>query len=112
MLLCGVDVFREFLLRAPAHRLAADEDLGSYVVQDETKPREPLPSLPGDRFVLSDSVATPAGYAWSPAVGASVIRSWLGARDNTVSMWRADGSLSEIAEDAFVVASRPAGREL
>ena len=112
MLLCGVDVFREFLLRAPAHRLARLRFVLNDVTAEVLVRGEPLPSLPGDRFVLSDSVATPAGYAWSPAVGASVIRSWLGARDNTVSMWRADGSLSEIAQDAFVVASRPAGREL
>lgn len=112
MLLCGVEVFREFLLRAPAHRLARLRFVLNQSCAEVLVRGQPLPSLPGDRYVLNDGVVTPAGYAWSPPIGACVIRSWLGVRDDAIALWKADGGLSEIEEEAFVGASRSAGREL
>lgn len=112
MLVCHVDAFRAFLLRAPAHRLrplrfAVDESRGDVFVRGE-----PLPSLAGRRYVLEGAIATPAGTVWSPRVGTSVVRAWLGIGEDTIALWRADGSIGEVTEDAFAPASRRAGREL
>ncbi len=112
ILLCRVEAFRELLLRAPAHRLSPlrfvlNEARGEVLVRGQ-----PRPSVPATHYILEGGIATPAGYAWSPPVGVSVVRSWLGVRDNAFALWRSDGSLSEIADDAFAGASRRAGREL
>jgi len=112
LLLCGVEAFREFLLLGPLHRVRPLR----FVVNDASSEvlvrGRPLPSVPGERYVLADGIATPAGYRWSPSVGASVVRSWLGLGDGAIALWRADGGISEIREDAFASASRRAGRKL
>ena len=118
LLLCNVEAFREFLLRNPLHRLRPLRFVINDACSEVLVRGKPLPSIPGERFVLQAGVATPVGLAWSPPVGASVIRAWLGLRDGTMALWRADGGglggggISEIAEDAFVAASRRAGRRL
>ena len=116
LLLCNVEAFREFLLRNPLHRLRPLRFVVNDACSEVLVRGKPLPSIPGERFVLQAGVATPVGLAWSPPVGASVIRAWLGLRDGTMALWRADGGggggISEIAEDAFVAASRRAGRRL
>ena len=71
-----------------------------------------MPSVPGERFVADAGIATPVGYAWSPAVTVGVVRAWLGLRDGSIALWRSDGGISEIPEDAFASASRRAGRKL
>ena len=92
LLLCNVEAFRDFLLRSPLHRLRRLR----FVVHDarsEVLVRgKPLPSIPGERFVLHAGIATPVRRAWSPPVGASVVRAWLGLRDGNhsalASGWR------------------------
>ena len=116
LLLCKVQAFREFLLRNPLHRLRPLRFVVNDARSEVLVRGNPLPSIPGERFVLQCGIATPVGRAWSPPVGASVIRAWLGLRDGTMALWRADGAggggISEIDEDAFVAASRRAGRKL
>ncbi len=120
LLLCKVQAFREFLLRNPLHRLRPLRFVVNDTRSEVLVRGKPLPSIPGERFVLQGGIATPVGRAWSPPVGASVIRAWLGLRDGTRALWRADGAggggggggISEIDEDAFVAASRRAGRKL
>ena len=119
LLLCKVQAFREFLLRNPLHRLRPLRFVVNDARSEVLVRGNPLPSIPGERFVLQGGIATPVGRAWSPPVGASVIRAWLGLRDGTMALWRADGAdgaggggISEIDEDAFVAASRRAGRKL
>lgn len=112
LLWCRIDAFREFLLQSPLHRLGplrfvVNDALSAVLVRGQ-----PLPSIPGERFVLDGGIATPAGHAWTPPVGASVVRSWLGLRGGTMALWRADGGISEIAESDFAPASRRAGRKL
>jgi len=112
LLVCRVEAFREFLLWSPAHRLAplgfaVDEARGEALVRGK-----PLPSIPGERFVVEGGVAVPAGQGWTPAVSPGVVRTWLGTREGTLALWRADGTIGEIDEDAFVSASRRAGRVL
>jgi hypothetical protein len=108
------------LLRYPLHRLRPLRFVVNDACSEVLVRGKPLPSIPGERFVLQAGLATPVGLAWSPPVGPSVIRAWLGLRDGTMALWRADGGgrggsgggISEIAEDAFVAASRRAGRRL
>lgn len=112
LLLCRIEAFREFLLWGPAHRLAplrfvVNEAWGRALVRGE-----PLPSIPGERYVSEGGIAVPAGRWWTPAVSPGVVRTWLGTREDTLVLWRADGTIAEIPEDAFVTASRRAGREL
>ena len=120
LLLCGVEAFREFLLKDPVHRLRPLRFVVNDARSEVLVRGKPLPSIPGERFVLRDGVATPVGRAWSPPVGASVVRAWLGLRDGAIALWRADGGggggggggISEIAVGAFVAASRRVGRKL
>jgi hypothetical protein len=112
MLLCRVDELKEFLLGAPEHRLTPLRFVVNAVRGEALVRGEPLPSIPGQRYSLEGGVATPVGYAWSPMVGTSVIRTWLGLSDGVLALWTKDGGISEIAEDTFVAASRRAGHVL
>lgn len=109
LLMCDAHAFRSFSSHAPGHRL---EPL-SFVVNDERSEvlirGKPLPSVPGSRFVLRNGIAIPVGLTWSPLVGASVVRAWLGLSEHVIALWRPDVGISEIAEHAFVSAKRRAG---
>ena len=110
LLLCSIDAFRRCVLHDPKHRLERLRFVVNEARAEILVRGSPLPSLPGERFVLRHGIAVPAGFAWSPPVGTSVVRAWLGLGDGAMALWRADGSISEIAHDWFVVASRRAGR--
>ena len=112
LLVCTIDAFRKFVLESPLHRLRPLRFVVSDALSEVLVRGQPLPSIPGERFVLDAGIATPVGRAWAPGVGASVVRSWLGLREGTLAVWRADGGISEVTENDFVQPSRRAGREL
>lgn len=70
----------------------------------------PLPPLPGVRYTLDDGVAVPAGWTWSPALDAAVLRSWLGLERGELALLAPDGTCEQLPPEAFVAATRSAAR--
>jgi hypothetical protein len=70
----------------------------------------PLPPLPGVHWVLEESVAVPAGYAWSPAVDALTVQQALGLAAGELALLRPDGTWDRLAGDDWTRASRSAAR--
>lgn len=75
----------------------------------------PLPSLEGTRFVVTNRIALPAGFCWIPQVDAATVRRGFGDPDGLI-LWQqgsdaSDGDQVElIPDDAFVAATRSAIR--
>jgi MoxR-vWA-beta-propeller ternary system domain bpX2 len=111
LLLTPIETFRAFLSDAPSHRLRplrfAVNGTGEALVRGR-----PLPSIPGARYLSRGGVAVPAGWMWTPAVGLSVVRSWLGLAPSTLAIWRVDGTVGEVAESLFAPATRRARHAL
>jgi hypothetical protein len=70
----------------------------------------PLPPLPGTQWVLSDQIATPAGYHWSPPVDAATLARALALPAGALALLHEDASWDSIASDEWVRASRSAAR--
>lgn len=70
----------------------------------------PVPPLPGRRFVERDGVAVPAGYAWSPAVDAGVLREVFGMRAGDLVLLDEAGGYEWVAAGDFARASRSGAR--
>lgn len=109
LLLTSLEEFAHFAARAPRVRLeslefAAAAD-GRVLVRGK-----PLPSIPGQRLVLRQGVAVPAGFAWQPAVGAEVMARRLGASTEWLVLWNADGAITRFHGEQFLPASRSAIR--
>ena len=83
----------------------AVSDTGGVAVRGE-----PLPPLPGQRYVETEGVAVPAGWAWEPAVEAAVLRQLLGLRGSDLALLHPDGSWDHVRGEHFVRASRSAVR--
>lgn len=100
LLLGTLDDLHAFVDEAAAHRLVpltfVVNDAGEVLLRGS-----PLPSMPGERFLLRGGVATPVGLAWVPALAPGVLREWLGLEASSLALFRRDGSLSEIPERAF-----------
>jgi hypothetical protein len=85
LLLTRLEELRAFAAGAAKVRLdrlqfAADAQ-GAVIVRGQ-----PLPPLPGRRFVLHAGVAVPAGFAWEPAVSAPALARCFGASDGTCGL--------------------------
>jgi hypothetical protein len=70
----------------------------------------PLPPLKGERFVEEAGIAVPAGWTWTPAVEATVVREAFGLHPAELALWSADGTWDRIADENFVKATRSAVR--
>lgn len=70
----------------------------------------PLPGLAGQRFVVTDGVATPAGWRWDPPLESAAMRLLLGLQGDDLAVLAADGTHDFIAAEHFVAASRSAVR--
>ena len=94
---------------APQARLArwsfAADATGRVVVRGA-----PLPPLRGVQYVEESGIAAPAGWHWSPAVQAEVIRAALRLEQGDCALWFADGSWQKIAAGDWVRATRSAAR--
>ncbi len=128
LLLTRLELWAAYALEAPQVRLdrwrfavAAD---GRVVVHDqhqsrqvESLPRQVenlsygLPPLPGQRWVEQEGIAVPAGWTWTPAVEAALVRQIFGLAAGDVALWHADGAWERIAAEEFVRVTRAAVRE-
>jgi hypothetical protein len=70
----------------------------------------PLPPLPGERYAVSDGIATPCGFDWSPAVEAMSLRKRLGLDEGDLALFDREGVCELIRGPSFVAASRSAVR--
>jgi hypothetical protein len=109
LLVTTLCAWTEYAVRAPQARLkrwtfAVGADL-SCLIQGV-----PLPPLSGVRYTLVDGVAVPAGWAWSPALDAGVIRSWLGLKPGELALLAPEGTCEKLPPEAFVAATRSAAR--
>jgi hypothetical protein len=70
----------------------------------------PLPPLPGVRLWVSDGIAVPCGWTWSPPVDAITLRRALALREHDVALFAEDGTWQYVPAEAFVAARRSAVR--
>ena len=88
LLLTSLEEFSKFAANAAQIRLeplrfAANAE-GEVLILGQ-----PLPPLPGQRFVLHSGIAVPAGFTWQPAVSADVLARKLGVSGDSIVMWAA-----------------------
>jgi hypothetical protein len=121
LLLTQFSLWAAYAIEAPQVRLdhwrfavAAD---GRVAVHDQLQLRQVanlsyiLPPLPGQRWAEREGIAVPAGWTWTPAVEAAILRQVFGLAEGDVALWHADGAWERIAADEFVRATRSAVRE-
>ena len=109
-MLSTVAAFQKYADTAPEFRLAPL----TFAVnqhQDVFIRGTPLPSLPGQPFAESASIAWPAGYEWTPRVSALTIRDLFEIPDSTLLILHVDGSWESIDESAWSPARRSAIRD-
>jgi hypothetical protein len=105
----GFRAWRDYAVSAPQirlHRL-------SFAVSGDAQTLirgEPLPPLPGTRYVEIDGVAVPLGLTWSPAIDAEVVRESLGLDAHDIGLFTLAGVCEVIRADDFIRATRSAVR--
>jgi hypothetical protein len=109
VLIASRAAFVAWAVDAPAVRLrplsfAASRD-GRVLVRGE-----PLPPIPGKRFVERDGVATPAGFVLWPALDAPAVQALLGIAAGDVALFDEEASWEQISAGDFVAATRTAVR--
>lgn len=70
----------------------------------------PLPPLAGERFWEANGIFLAAGWCWSPAIDATIVRQLLQLSDDDVALWQANGQWELIRRGDFVAARRAAVR--
>jgi hypothetical protein len=109
-LLCTTfDEWQKYALSAPLVRLSCL----SFAVSNDAQVLirgEPLPPLPGTRFVECSGIAVPAGWTWLPAIDAEVLRESLGLDGEDIALMAPAGECETIRRDDFVSAARSAVR--
>lgn len=109
LLLTTFDEFHRFATEAAQIRLerlrfAATEN--SRVLVHGT----PLPPLPGQRFVLRQGLAIPAGFAWQPAVSAEVVIRRFGVSGNALVLCNTDYTITRLHTEQLIPVTRSAVR--
>jgi hypothetical protein len=109
VLLTSIDGWTAYAIQAPQVRLnrwqfAAAQD-GRAIVRGD-----PLPPLPGERWVEREGIAVPAGWRWSPPVEAAIVRAVFGLEPGDLALWQTDGTWRRIRAADFAPASRAAVR--
>jgi hypothetical protein len=109
VLLVNFQLWKEYAAAAPQIRLRqltfAVSDDGQSLIRGE-----PIPPLPGTRYIETDGIARPLGWAWSPMVDASVLRAALQLDDRELALLTSDGTYEVFRADDFVRATRSAVR--
>jgi hypothetical protein len=108
-LLTTIQAWEEYALSAPQARLnplkfALNGDGLVLIVGS------PLPPLTGQRFWEAQGIFTAAGWHWSPAVEATIVRRVLQLGEHDCALWHADGRWELIRQNDFVAARRAAVR--
>lgn len=101
--------WREYSLTAPQARLsplkfAASSDGNVLIVG------APLPPIGGAYFTEEDGIYVAAGWHWSPAVSALVVRLVLRLQKDDLALWHSAGHWELIRRSDFVAARRGAVR--
>lgn len=102
-------VWGNYAVNAPLFRLerlafATSGDGTIYIKGD------PLPAIPGERYVLEDRIAVEAGWKWRPEVAPEVVQSALNIRADELVVLDRKGDWLCLSEECFVQASRAAVR--
>lgn len=110
MLLTSLSAWVEYASTAPQVRLdrwsfAAAAD-GRILIRGQ-----PLPPLPGTRYVELAGVAVPAGWHWWPAVDPESLRGLLRLSDQDMALLGFEGDYERVATGDFVRATRSAARK-
>jgi hypothetical protein len=71
---------------------------------------EPLPPVPGRRYVEREGVAVPSGFRLLPDVDPPTVRRLLTIQADDLALFHDDGSWERIAATEFVAATRAAAR--
>jgi hypothetical protein len=71
---------------------------------------EPVPPIPGQRYVEAGGIALPAGWVPDPGLDRDSIRQRLGVPGEHLAVFREDGQFELIPDSVFVHASRSAIR--
>lgn len=108
-ILTEVDAWQTYVATAPQARLdrwmfAAAGD-GRVLVRGS-----PLPPIRGERLVDRDGILVPAGWTWSPAVEAAVIRNLLGLGEGDLALLHPKDAWECVPAAELVRATRPAVR--
>ena len=70
----------------------------------------PLPPLPGRRFVLHGRIAVPAGFSWRPAVAIEVLERSFNILGDAMIVWHEDGTITRLHTEQFISTTRSAVR--
>jgi len=109
LLIALTEHWRGYIDTAPQVRLDglafALSDDGRVVVRGQ-----PLPPLPGERFVESHGLAMPAGFTWEPALASEVVRTALRLPAADLAIFHRDGTWDRVRQEDFVRATRSAVR--
>ena len=70
----------------------------------------PLPPLPGRRFVGQPPLSVAAGFAWQPAVSLAVVSRRLGLSPDAIALWHEDGTFTRLHSEQLIAATRSAVR--
>ncbi len=109
VLLTSLERLVEYAAAAPLVRLQrwrfAVSETGAAVVQGT-----PLPPLSGQVYCETEGVAVQAGWTWTPAVEAAVLRKMLGLSPGDVALLHAEGKWELIRAGDFTAATRSAIR--
>jgi hypothetical protein len=110
LLLTQYELWAAYVVEAPQVRL----DRWRFAVAADKRVAvhgQPPPPLPGQRWVEREGIAVPAGWTWTPAVEAVLLRQVFGLAAGDVALWHEDGNWERIAANEFVRAMRAAVRE-
>jgi len=109
LLLTSIGQFRAFSRNAAAIRLnplrfAANAN-GDVLIRGN-----PLPPLPGRRYVLHGRIAVPAGFSWEPPVATEVLERSLNVSGDAMIVWHEDNTITRLHTEQFISATRSAVR--
>jgi hypothetical protein len=71
---------------------------------------DPLPPLPGDRYVERSGIAALCGFEWRPAIDPPSLRRLLALEDGDLALLSSDGAWQRVCAASFVRARRSAIR--
>lgn len=108
-LLTTVEAWKAFATTAPAVRLErlrfAVMETGQVLVLGT-----PLPSARGTQLTASEGILVPAGFSWTPAVDAAVLRQLFELNGEDVALLAEDHTVQVVRAEQMVPASRSATR--
>jgi hypothetical protein len=109
VLLTNMDRWDRYATEAPQVRL----DCWQFAVADDGRVivrGEPLPPLPGQRWVEREGIAVPAGWQWLPPVEGAIVRAVFRLEPGDFALWQTDGTWQRIRAVDFMPASHSAVR--